>query len=158
MSAPEPGASPAVPNLPGRPARARRAGPNPFETGGEHYDAVRPSYPAAAVDRVLAGIADGAEVVELGAGTGLFTRLLAARPADRVRTVTALEPSASMRAVLEREVAAGTGGRVRAVPGTGLPSSANCTIRTRPIPAAAGPYSLDRRRRKRSPPALTRTT
>ncbi|WP_256836241.1 class I SAM-dependent methyltransferase [Micrococcus sp. Mcc89] len=119
MSAPEPGASPAVPNLPGRPARARRAGPNPFETGGEHYDAVRPSYPAAVVDRVLAGIADGADVVELGAGTGLFTRLLAARPADRVRTVTALEPSASMRAVLEREVAAGTGGRVRAVPGTG---------------------------------------
>jgi len=108
-----------VPNLPGRPARARRAGPNPFETGGEHYDAVRPSYPAAAVDRVLAGTADGADVVELGAGTGLFTRLLAARPADRVRTVTALEPSASMRAVLEREVAAGTGGRVRAVPGTG---------------------------------------
>ncbi|RUQ44735.1 class I SAM-dependent methyltransferase, partial [Micrococcus sp. HSID17228] len=49
MSAPEPGAPPAVPNLPGRPARARRAGPNPFETGGEHYDAVRPSYPAAAV-------------------------------------------------------------------------------------------------------------
>ena len=86
MSAPEPGAPPAVPNLPGRPARARRAGPNPFETGGEHYDAVRPSYPAAVVDRVLAGIADGAEVVELGAGTGLFTRLLAARPADRVRT------------------------------------------------------------------------
>ena len=76
MSAPEPGAPPAVPNLPGRPARARRAGPNPFETGGEHYDAVRPSYPAAAVDRVLAGTADGADVVELGAGTGLFTRLL----------------------------------------------------------------------------------
>ncbi|MBN6751425.1 class I SAM-dependent methyltransferase, partial [Micrococcus luteus] len=115
MSAPEPGAPPAVPNLPGRPARARRAGPNPFEAGGEHYDAVRPSYPAAAVDRVLADAAEGADVVELGAGTGLFTRLLAARPADRVRTVTALEPSASMRAVLEREVAAGTGGRVRAV-------------------------------------------
>ncbi|WP_217565542.1 class I SAM-dependent methyltransferase, partial [Micrococcus sp. GbtcB5] len=57
--------------------------------------------------------------VELGAGAGLFTRLLAARPADRVRTVTALEPPASMRAALEREVAAGTGGRVRAVPGTG---------------------------------------
>ena len=123
-----------VPNLPGRPARTRAGAPNPFEAGGEHYDAVRPSYPAAAVDWVLAGVPDGvapgpqggpetarrgADVVELGAGTGLFTRLLAARPAGEVRSVRATEPSASMRAVLERATDAGAQARVRVTPGTG---------------------------------------
>lgn len=118
------GPAPGVPRLPGRPARARREGGNPFaDAGGEHYDAVRPSYPAEAVAWVLEGLGQGLDlgldVVEVGAGTGLFTRSLTALPVERVRSVTALEPSASMRAVLEREVAAGTGGRVRAVPGTG---------------------------------------
>lgn len=125
---PEPAPDRPTPNLPRRTARPDRAAPNAFGLGGaavgEHYDAVRPSYPAEAVDWVLAGMPGGEsdrgrDVVETGAGTGLFTRLLAACPAERVRTVTAVEPSSPMRAVLEREVVAGSGGRVRAVPGTG---------------------------------------
>lgn len=124
------GPGPGVPRLPGRPARARREAGNPFDAAaGEHYDAVRPSYPAESVAWVLEGLGQGhdlgLDVVEVGAGTGLFTRSLAALPVDRVRSVTAVEPAASMRAVLERDVAAGSDGRVRAVPGTaeatGLP-------------------------------------
>lgn len=116
---------PAVPNLPRRTARPDLAAPNAFGLGGaavgEHYDAVRPSYPETAVDWVLEGVAAGRglDVVEIGAGTGLFTRLLAARSAARVRTVTAVEPSAAMRAVLDRDVAAPSDGRVCSVDGTG---------------------------------------
>ncbi|TFI17822.1 class I SAM-dependent methyltransferase, partial [Micrococcus endophyticus] len=84
----------------------REAG-NPFDAAaGEHYDAVRPSYPAESVAWVLEGLGDGLDVVEPGAGTGLFTRSLTALPVERVRSVTAVEPAASMREVLEREVAA----------------------------------------------------
>lgn len=111
-----------VPALPSRPAITRTGGVNPFEVSpeqGEQYDAVRPSYPAAAVDWVLDGLGAGLDVVETGAGTGLFTRRLAERPAERVRSVAAVEPSEAMRAVLERDVAAGSAGRVRAVDGTG---------------------------------------
>lgn len=126
------GPAPGVPRLPGRPARARREAGNPFaEAGGEHYDAVRPSYPAEAVAWVLEGLGQGLDlgldVVEVGAGTGLFTRSLTALPVERVRSVTAVEPAASMREVLKREVAAPSDGRVRAVPGTaeatGLPEA-----------------------------------
>lgn len=122
------GPGPGVPRLPGRPARARREAGNPFDAAaGEHYDAVRPSYPADSVAWVLEGLSDGLDVVEPGAGTGLFTRSLAALSAGRVRSVAAVEPAASMRAVLERDVAAGSDGRVRAVPGTaeatGLPEA-----------------------------------
>ncbi len=131
-----------VPSLPGRPARPRTDAPNPFGLGGaaagEHYDAVRPSYPEACVDWVLTDPAAseptaagrGLDVVELGAGTGLFTRQLAARPTSRVRGVVATEPSEAMRAVLERDVAAldpALPDRVRALPGTaeatGLPEA-----------------------------------
>ena len=115
-----------VPSLPGRAAITRTGGANPFDVTpdeGEHYDAVRPSYPSAAVDWVLEGLDVPLDVVDLGAGTGLFTRLLAARPAHEVRTVVAVEPSESMRAVLARDVADpegayGAAGRVRALPGT----------------------------------------
>lgn len=122
------GPGPGVPRLPGRPARARREAGNPFDAAaGEHYDAVRPSYPAESVAWVLEGLGDGLDVVEPGAGTGLFTRSLAALPPGRVRSVAAVEPAASMRAVLERDVAAGSDGRVRVVPGTaeatGLPEA-----------------------------------
>ena len=97
-----------VPFLPGRAAITRTHGVNPFEVTaqeGEHYDAVRPSYPEAAVDWVLEGLQAPLDVVDLGAGTGLFTRLLAGRPAAEVRSVAAIEPSEAMRAVLAREVA-----------------------------------------------------
>jgi len=70
------------------------------------YERGRPSYPPAAVEhlaRVL-NIGPGRTVVDLGAGTGKFTRLLATTGA----TVIAVEPQAAMRAALS--AAAGVSG------------------------------------------------
>ena len=58
----------------------------------------RPDWPLEAVDALA--LAPGAEVVELGAGTGKLTRALVARAAR----VVAIEPLPGMRAVLERVV------------------------------------------------------
>lgn len=75
------------------------------------YDETRPSYPEEAIEIVVAGLDLGpdAAVVDLAAGTGKLTRLLAARFAN----VTAVEPSEGMRAALRRslpeiEILAGT--------------------------------------------------
>lgn len=62
-----------------------------FDEVAGAYDAARPSYPRAAVEWVVTS--DVTVVVDVGAGTGKFTRLLA-RPG---RTVIAVEPSARMR-------------------------------------------------------------
>ncbi|MBE7448080.1 MAG: class I SAM-dependent methyltransferase [Kofleriaceae bacterium] len=58
--------------------------------------AARPTYPEALLDRLLvaAGVAAGDRVADLGAGTGLFTRMLA----ERRLLVEAVEPSQPMRA------------------------------------------------------------
>jgi SAM-dependent methyltransferase len=55
----------------------------------------RPGYPAELVDQLVveAGVQPGDPVVDLGAGTGLFTRELVARGF----TVTAVEPNETMR-------------------------------------------------------------
>lgn len=64
----------------------------------DRYESGRPPYPAAAVnwlaDRV--GLHAGLPVVELGAGTGKFTRILC----DRGAMVTAVEPVAEMAGLL----------------------------------------------------------
>lgn len=66
------------------------------------YDAHRPSYPPEAVDAFLAAakLADtpGAGIVEVAAGTGKFTEVLAARPERFL--VRAVEPHDGMRARL----------------------------------------------------------
>jgi ubiquinone/menaquinone biosynthesis C-methylase UbiE len=62
------------------------------------YEESRPSYPQAALE--LLDLAPGRRVLDLGAGTGKFTRLLLAAGAD----VTAVEPLVAMRAELERAV------------------------------------------------------
>ena len=66
------------------------------------YDAHRPSYPAESVQKLLNAMrvasADGARILEIGAGTGKFTSLLAARE-ERFEIVS-VEPHAEMRAVL----------------------------------------------------------
>ncbi|KAI4244522.1 MAG: hypothetical protein L6R40_002989 [Gallowayella cf. fulva] len=67
------------------------------------YDAHRPSYPPEAVDALLAklqvkGISD-ARIVDLGAGTGKFSQLLAAR--DEKYEIVAVEPHGEMRRELE---------------------------------------------------------
>jgi SAM-dependent methyltransferase len=78
---------------PGR--RRDRAGS--FGPAASLYDRVRPSYPQAAVAWALQPLgAPSARVVDLGAGTGIMTRLLLAEGHD----VIAVEPDAQMRQVL----------------------------------------------------------
>jgi SAM-dependent methyltransferase len=65
-----------------------------FEAAAEAYDRARPEYPEEAVDLVarVLRLAPGRRLLDLGAGTGRFARLMAARGA----TVVALEPVAAM--------------------------------------------------------------
>lgn len=73
-----------------------------FERGADDYERARPSYPADAVDRIVAvcGLAPGVTVCDLAAGTGKLTRLLVPSGAE----IVAVEPVAAMRAQLIRAV------------------------------------------------------
>jgi SAM-dependent methyltransferase len=81
-----------------------------FEAAAEAYDRARPEYPEEAVDLVARalGLRPGRRLLELGAGTGKFSRLAAARGA----TVIAIEPAAAM---IRRAAAVGGVLAVRAV-------------------------------------------
>jgi SAM-dependent methyltransferase len=86
------------------PARSRRTDPavRGFDRAAETYERARPDYPAAAVrhlGRVL-HLGPGRIVVDLGSGTGKFTRALAPLGATRV----AVEPTPGMRRVFRRAV------------------------------------------------------
>ncbi|MBW4634161.1 MAG: class I SAM-dependent methyltransferase [Iphinoe sp. HA4291-MV1] len=63
------------------------------------YVKYRPSYPAAAIDIILQGLAPPLELVaaDIGAGTGISSRLLAERGVN----VIAIEPNAAMRDAAE---------------------------------------------------------
>jgi SAM-dependent methyltransferase len=67
-----------------------------FNERSDDYDRYRPSYPSAVIDALFAGLAapETLTVVDVGAGTGIASRLLAARGA---RTI-AVEPNPEMRA------------------------------------------------------------
>jgi SAM-dependent methyltransferase len=65
-----------------------------FHDRAEDYARYRPGYPADAVDAVLQGLPRACTVADVGAGTGILSRLLAARGAR----VLAVEPNAAMRA------------------------------------------------------------
>jgi SAM-dependent methyltransferase len=70
-----------------------------FDARAELYDAVRPSYPDALADEVIAR--GGRRILEIGAGTGKATVVFARRGAS----ILAIEPGASLAAVLRRNVA-----------------------------------------------------
>lgn len=59
------------------------------------YASFRPAYPSAAIDAVLAGLGDphALQIADVGAGTGISSRLFA----DRGALVVAIEPNAAMR-------------------------------------------------------------
>ncbi len=66
-----------------------------FSARAADYVLGRPSYPAAAIDALFDGYGDplALRVVDLGAGTGISSRLLA----ERAGTTIAIEPNAAMR-------------------------------------------------------------
>jgi len=78
-------------------------GSSRFSAVAGRYDAVRPRPPRNLIDVITqwAGV-DRPDVVDLGAGTGLSALAWAGRAA----AVTAVEPSAGMRAVAQRQIAA----------------------------------------------------
>ena len=61
-----------------------------FQDGGEHYERVRPGYPAESADWLIP--AEARDALDVGAGTGKFTALLR----DRGLTVAAVDPSTDM--------------------------------------------------------------
>jgi len=81
-----------------------------FSDRAADYVTGRPSYPAEAIDALFDGLGDPGGVVaaDLGAGTGISSRLLAARGAQ----VLAVEPNAAMREAAEPDP------RVRWIAGT----------------------------------------
>lgn len=72
------------------------AGRGDFTAQAAAYGRARPGYPVEIVERLIAaaGVGAGDPVVDVGAGTGLFTALLA----ERGLLVTAVDPNAAMRA------------------------------------------------------------
>ncbi|MGA9419931.1 MAG: class I SAM-dependent methyltransferase, partial [Candidatus Cybelea sp.] len=71
-----------------------------FGTRAQAYAAFRPSYPAGAIDAALDGLGDPntLTIADVGAGTGISSRLFA----ERGVTVIAIEPNARMRAAAEQ--------------------------------------------------------
>jgi SAM-dependent methyltransferase len=88
-----------------------------FSERANDYAVSRPTYGDDALDFILEGLRMPVTVADLGAGTGISSRLLAGRGAD----VVAVEPNAAMSAKAEAypgvRFVAGTGER------TGLPSA-----------------------------------
>ncbi len=85
-----------------------------FDGLAQAYANHRPSYPAAAIVAILSGFTEPAEVVDIGAGTGIGTQLLVAAGAH----VVGIEPSDDMRA---HAIASGLDVRKGTAAMTGLP-------------------------------------
>jgi SAM-dependent methyltransferase len=69
-----------------------------FHRAAEEYERGRPGWPPEVLD--LVPVAEGATVLDLGAGTGKLTRTLA----DRYARVIAVEPLPELRAILAERV------------------------------------------------------
>src|SRR5262245_18241062 len=67
-----------------------------FSDRTQEYVRFRPTYPASAIDHMLAGLSDPSRLIaaDIGAGTGISALLLA----ERGVRVWAVEPNAEMRA------------------------------------------------------------
>jgi SAM-dependent methyltransferase len=72
---------------------------NRFSDRAEDYVKYRPSYPADAIDIILEGLGESSQLVaaDIGAGTGIASRLLA----ERMVNVIAIEPNVAMREVAQ---------------------------------------------------------
>lgn len=70
-----------------------------FTKPANDYSRYRPDYPPALIDWLASQMPPGARVVDLGAGTGIVTRLFRARGLD----VLGVEPNAAMRQKAEAE-------------------------------------------------------
>lgn len=70
-----------------------------FSDRADDYVKYRPSYPAAAIDKILEGLGETSQLTtaDIGAGTGIASRLLA----ERGLRVLAIEPNAEMRQAAE---------------------------------------------------------
>jgi SAM-dependent methyltransferase len=92
-----------------------------FTTRSAAYEAGRPSYPPESIAALLAGLAPAAQltIADVGAGTGISTRVLAATGAR----VLAIEPNAAMRetgvARQQQVAAAGSSERIEWIDATG---------------------------------------
>lgn len=64
-----------------------------FSDRAEDYAKYRPSYPSEAIDGILSGLGKEIIAADIGAGTGISSRLLA----DRGVKVIAIEPNAAMK-------------------------------------------------------------
>jgi len=74
----------------------------------DFYDKVRPSYPAEALSFIRKSLGEKGDlnVVEIGSGTGIFTRALLAHPewSPSVKALRAVEPSEGMRSTFAKMV------------------------------------------------------
>jgi SAM-dependent methyltransferase len=90
-----------------------------FADRATDYVAYRPTYPAAAIDGILAGLA-ARTAADIGAGTGISARLLA----DRGLQVWAIEPNAAMLQAATAEPRVGLTWQAGQAEATGLPAGA----------------------------------
>ncbi|CDU25967.1 uncharacterized protein SPSC_06138 [Sporisorium scitamineum] len=118
---------------------------NGFDAAGGSglYDRARPSYPPAAISTIIAQATNAESpaplrIVELGAGTGIATRMLLATatsagedgtPPPGIASLTAIEPSAGMRSHFETAIASGPASVKQQMQDQGLLSpSASITV------------------------------
>ena len=85
------------------------------------YNSARPSYPLSAISHLFSSFpesSDGLSIAELGAGTGIFTRLLLSHGNGRIRDLLVVEPSAGMREGFAKAVEVPRDVNMRVVDGT----------------------------------------